>query len=406
MKRSILLQIETLTRVKEKTLHMVLDTAVSEANIMMDHVPKFNRFTDFHSAVYSVCRSKTSLNSQLVCDIERQVWLKKGKKIKGITLKFNVPRNCKTFDKSMPFVKFSVYSKRQISLPIKKNRNFQRYYDLIKNGWECKTYGLTPNLEIVAYLSKDDESSHDMKNVLGIDVNSKCFAISVISPDGRVLHQDYFGKDIWVKRKRIFERKSILQSYADIGSGYAATALKRTKRKEHNFVKNRIGEVVKEIISLAIKYDAEIAIENLKRFKRKGRRFNREVMRIPFFTFRKNLASRCFDKGIPLKSVDSWHTSKWCSHCGAVGNGHSSSNYTIFSCNECGVVVNSDRKASLAVAIKSLLERKIPEHNNSEFFQISKRRVPVNGLIKRPDTVISQIVAVQHDSYPMESRAL
>jgi hypothetical protein len=66
---------------------------------------------------------------------------------------------------------------------------------------------LTSRLEIVAYLSKEEIEIPLRKNVLGVDVNSKCFAVSVISPEGKVLHQDYFGKDIWERRKKLFERK-------------------------------------------------------------------------------------------------------------------------------------------------------------------------------------------------------
>jgi len=229
-------------------------------------------------------------------------------------------------------------------------------------------------------------------NVLGIDINSKRFAITVLSPKGKVLHQDYFGKDIWVKRKQIFERKSKLQSYADRGSEYAKKALGKIRRKEHNFVKNRIGEVVRDITNMALKYNADIAIENLHRFSPKGKRFNREVMRIHFFTFKKILEQRCFDKNIKLDIVDAWHTSKFCSRCGAIGNGHDSSNYTLFRCKKCGVVVNSDRNASKNVALKSLLERE--NTANPKTFQISNRRVHVNGLM-RPDDIGSLNVVVQ-----------
>ena len=266
----------------------------------------------------------------------------------------------------------------------------------LKNGWICKTYGLTSDLQIVAYLSKPEEVPIRQRNMLGVDVNSKCFAISVVSPEGKILHQSYLGKDIWVRRKRIFERKSILQSHKDKGSGYARKLLGKTKRNEHNFVANRIGEVVRDITNLAIQYDADIAIEKLKRFSSKGKKFNREVMRIPFYTFKKNLIARCFDKHITLDIVDSWHTSKWCSHCGAVGKGHSSSNYSLFNCR-CGQVVNSDRKASLAVAVKSLLERR--DTSNRKPFQISNRRVSINGLVHSDDVVNE--VAVQHISQPM-----
>ena len=394
MKRAILLQIDGITARKHEILAEFSLKAVSEFNLLFDERDHCAKFMDFHRKTFAVSKRRTGFNVQVYACLERDVWKSKGKR-KGITIKFNVPRNCKTFDRSFPFIELGIYPKKRVDIPIARNGNFQRYSDLLKNGWKCKTYGLTPRLEIVAYLSKNETEIPRRKNVLGVDVNSKCFAVSVISPDGKILHQDYFGKDIWNCRKKLFERKSILQRHADTGSGYAIKALNRTKRNEHNFVKNRIGEVVRDITEMALRYDSDISIENLKRFSSKGKRFNREVMRIPFFTFRKNLEQRCFDKNITLNVVDSWHTSKWCSRCGAVGNGHDKGNYALFICKACGVVVNSDRKASMAIAIKSLLERK--DITNHKPFQISNRRVPVNGLI-RPDAVVEPIVAVRHVS--------
>ncbi len=394
MKRAILLQIDGITAKKGKILKDFSLKATSEFNRLWEDRDFCNTFMDFHRKTFVESKKRTGFNVQVYACLERAVWRSKGKS-SAVTVKFNVPRNCKTFDMTMPFIELGIYPRKRIAVPIKKNMNFQRYADLLKSGWTCKTYGLTSNLQIVAYLSKYEVELPLKKNILGVDVNSKCFAVSVLSPEGKVLHQDYFGKDIWVKRKKVFEGKAVLQSYVDTGSSYANKALKRTKRNEHNFVKNRIGEVVRNITEMALRYDAEISIENLKRFSPKGKMFNREVMRIPFFTFRKNLMQRCFDKKITLNIVDAWHTSKFCSHCGAVGKGHDSSNYALFRCKECGVVVNSDRKASLNIAIKSLLERRDTINHNT--LQISNRRVPVNGLI-RPDAVVEPIVAVRHVS--------
>ncbi len=394
MKRAILLQIDDITTKKARILKDFFMKATSEFNRLWDERNFCNTFMDFHRKTFAESKKRTGFNVQVYASLERAVWRSKGMS-KGITVKFNVPRNCKTFNMTMPFIELGIYPRNRVAVPIKKNRNFQRYSDLLKNGWACKTYGLTHDLQIVAYLSKEEVELPPRKNILGVDVNSKCFAVSVISPSGKVLHQDYFGKDIWVKRKKIFERKSVLQSYADTGREHAKKALRRLKRNEHNFVKNRIGEVVKEITEMALRYDADIAIEDLKRFSPKGKRFNREVMRIPFFTFKKNLQQRCFDKNIALNIVDAWHTSKFCSHCGAVGKGHSSANYALFRCKECGVKVNSDRQASLNIAIKSLLERRGTTNHNT--LQISNRRVPVNWLI-RPDAVVEPIVTVRHVS--------
>ncbi len=154
------------------------------------------------------------------------------------------------------------------------------------------------------------------------------------------------------------------------------------RHRQRNYVKTNIGQMVMEIMLLATKYEADVSIENLRRFKPKGRRFNRKAMTIPFYLFRRILEGRCFDKGITLNRVDAYHTSKWCSRCGAVGAGHDGANYSLFRCNECGLTMNADRKASVAVAVKTLLERNGPDQKP---FQISGRRVPVSGLIRVSD---------------------
>lgn len=396
MQRAILLQ-NVATKSKMNVLNEFSRKAVKLANNLLDK--KWNpeicdwvdSFNEFHAKVYSASKTNTHFNSQAICDIERNIWSHKGQIIDGLTVKFNCPRNCKTFDtKANSFVELGMYPRKKIAIPIRKNRNWQRYYSLIGNGWICKTYGLTSNGEIVAYLSKEKEIAH-RKNVLGVDVNAKPYAITVFSPGGKVLYQTYFGKNIWVRRKKIMARRAMLQTKKAFGK------LKALRRTERDFVKTNLGQMVAEIIKIAQRFDADIAIENLKRFRPKCRNYNRKVMRIPFFAFRKILEQRCFDNDIVLDIVDSWHTSKWCSHCGAVAKSGHSSNYALFRCKECDQVVNSDRKASLAIAVKSLSERNI----SNQDVQISGRRVPVNGLVRSDE--VGNPCFVSHDYRPMES---
>lgn len=77
---------------------------------------------------------------------------------------------------------------------------------------------------------------------------------------------------------------------------------------------------------------------------------------------------RSVDTGVPLGYVDPYR----CPSCGSVNPPHNS-NYAIYRCKSCGFECNSDRKASLAVAVKKFAERK-------EYFQFSAKRVPVNAL--------------------------
>lgn len=388
------------TNSKNNRLAGFVNTAICEYNRLLDQ--KWNpetcdwhdTFMEFHRKTLSVSKEKTSFNVQVRCSLIRDAWKKKSQKVNGLTVKFNVPRNCKTFEtKTNFFVELGMYPRNRTAVPIRRNRNYQRFRSLMEDGWTYKTFGLTSSLQIVAFMTKESDIPH-RKNVLGIDVNARHFAVSVASPDGRVLYQTYFGRHIWAKRKKLMGRKALLQALKATGK------LRHTRHREDNFVRTNLGQMVREIMKIAVKYDADIAIEKLRRFNPKGMRFNRTVMRIPFDKFRQILDQRCFDNHIHLDIVDSWHTSKWCSRCGAVGKGHSS-NYSLFKCKECGQIVNSDRKASLAVAVKSLLERNSRGSDQSDFFQFSSGRVPVNGLIRSDESGLNLAV---HDIQPLEGK--
>jgi len=370
VQRAILLQTNA-TNSKNQRLTEFMNRAVNAYNLLLNERDGCNTFMQFHHKNLNTCKTRTGFNVQVACSLIRDAWRKNAEKVDGLTVKFNVPRNCKTFNTKMNFfVELGSYPRNRVAVPIKPNRNYQRFQQLTQNGWTCKTFGLTSDLQVVAYLSSTKKIPH-RRNVLGVDVNAKLIAVSILSPEGKVLYQTYFGKQMWTRRKKIMARRSLLQSLN------AKKKIRQLRHYERNYVKTELGHVVREIVGLAVRFDADIAIEKLKRFQSKGRRFNREAMRIPFYQFRRILEQRCFDHDVYLDRVDSWHTSKWCSHCGAVGKGHSA-NYSLFKC-KCGQTVNSDRKASLAVAVKSLLER---SHGSNQTFQFSSRRVPVSGLVR------------------------
>ena len=333
-------------------------------------------------------KRRSGFSVQVVCDIARSVWKKQKecKHVRGTTVKFNVPRNCKTFEtKGFFFVELGTYPRNRIAIPIKKNLNFVRFHSLLRKGWTCKTYGLTPSLEICAYLSKEETRVEQRQNILAIDINNKNFAYTVLSGEGEILKQGYLGQHIWPSKVHFAERRAMLQSFR------ALKKLKRMRHRQRDFVYTNMGQMVREVILLASRFNAHVSIERLSKFKPKGRRYNKKVLTIPSYIFRRILEARCFDSGITLNRVDPYHTSKWCSRCGAVAkNGHDGKNYVLFRCKDCGLTMNSDRKASLAVAVKSLLER-ISPNAHSDNIQISGRRVPVNGLYRTSPMTQSQL---------------
>ncbi|MDG7034494.1 MAG: transposase [Nitrososphaerota archaeon] len=375
MNRAILLQTEA-TASKKRALSDFLNRATTEVNRILPLRQGYKNASEFQTAMAPGLKANAGFNIQVICDMARSAWGKHKNcvKVKGTTVKFNVPRNCKAFrTRRFSFVELGLYPGRRVAAPIRKNRDWDRLSGLLGSGWTCKTYGLTPSLEIVAYLSKKEKELIPRRNVLGIDINAKDFAYTILTPEGDVLKQGYLGQQMWPRKVHFVERRAMLQSLN------ALKKLKRMRHRQRDYVRTNIGQMVREVVILAKRYDADVSVERLSRFKPKGRRFNRKVMTIPLHLFRRVLEGRCFDNSITLNRVDAYHTSKWCTRCGAVGRGHDGGNYSLFRCRECGQAVNSDRKASLAVAVKTLLERNGP---NQDTFQISGRRVPVSGLIR------------------------
>ena len=156
MKRAILLQIGEATTSKREILRKFTEKATFEFNRIFDERDHCTTFNSFQKKVYSSIKKNTSFNVQVACDLERKVWRSKGK-ARHISVQFNCPRNCKTFStSSFDFVELGLYPRNRVAVPLVKNRNWQRYHDLLEGGWTCKTYGLTSNLQIVAYLNKEE----------------------------------------------------------------------------------------------------------------------------------------------------------------------------------------------------------------------------------------------------------
>ncbi len=190
--------------------------SVAYANLVLDNRLPYDSASSLQTRMYQMGKKEYGFNAQVICEIIRTIANSKGKNVNSITIKFNIPRNCKTFrTKGFFFVELGLYPRHRIAIPIRKNQNFDRFNDLLGNGWTCKTFGLTPTLDIVAYLSKKDEPLASRRNVLGIDINAKNFAYTVLTPEGKILKQGYLGQQIWIKKRHFEERRAIL-SYSTL----------------------------------------------------------------------------------------------------------------------------------------------------------------------------------------------
>jgi IS605 OrfB family transposase len=410
LKKSVLLNTLLLTPKKQVIFEAFFSEYLRVLNKTLEQLPNANSSNQLHHLTYLNIRSSSFLSSDVVQEARKDVWAKR-KTVKNGFRHCLIRLNKRWFrlvksKRGNPIVKVTYSPSKTFAIPLRLDRGFQRFKSFLNDGWNYKVISLLENGRINMVLEKTfPKPVDDRRFVVGVDVGSSTLAAVTVfdAETSKVERQLYFGRDVAEKQRRFFERRRKLQSYADKGSGKAKKYLLRLKRKQRNFVKNRSGEVAKQVVAVAEKYGASVAVERLsirgrKRMFRK--KSNREINLIPYGKLREFLSSDCEENCVLLQVGDAYHTSKWCPHCGAVNNVHYSANYSLYKC-VCGLTVNSDRKASLAIAVKAVLERKTQDLTNPMFFQISSTRVPVNGLV-RPDADVAK-VTVQHIQRPMES---
>jgi len=249
-------------------------------------------------------------------------------------------------------------------MPIKQDGAYKRFIEHINDGWKYTQFRLhkqNGQYVVIVNLKKKFKVKTEYQAVVGVDVNSGSFAVTVLSR--KALKQLYLGQDIWHKQWKFMKRRSKLKSYADKGNRKAQRALRKLRGKERNFVNTRIWQIAHEIVEIAMRYDAVIAIEKLKNLRerngkgKKPKRANRRIHRIPFAKFRITIQSVAWQNGIDVVEVPATKTSQKCPKCGYTGKRNwvfFDNKRKLFKCRKCGYEANPDRTASRNIATLAL----------------------------------------------------
>lgn len=400
-----------LTSKKQKIFDALFAEYLRVLNETLKYLPDAKSSTQLHHLTYSSIRKTSFLPSDIVQEARKDVWVRR-KTIKGNFKRCSIRLNKRWFkfvmsERGNPCFKVTYSPRKSFVIPIRLDGQLERFNSFLNDGWNFDNVSLLNDGRIAVVLEKEfPEPENNRRFVVGVDVGSSTLAAVTVfdTETSKVVKQLYFGRDVAQRQRKYSERRRKLQSRADKGSEKAKRYLNKLKHKQRNFVRTRSGQVVKEIVNLAKSYNASIAVEKLSirgRKRRFNKKANRKISQIPYAQFREFLISNCEQFGIPLQFVDPYHTSKWCPHCGAVNDGHQSQNYALYKCKKCGMIVNSDRKASLAIAVKSVLERRAQDLTKPCFLQISKTRVLVDMLVCPDADGLS--CAVHNLNRPMES---
>ena len=286
-----------------------------------------------------------------------------------IRFNINVPRSGKFAEtrRGNPVILIASFNGNgRIALPIKQDGAYERFVEYVNNGWRCtqfRSHKENGHYVVIANLRKKFKVKTHYQAVVGVDVNSGSLALTVLGGDGRVRKQLYLGHDIWHRQWKFMKRRSKLRSYgyADKGDKRARRALRKMKHGERNFVTTRIWQVAHEIVEIALRYNAVIAIEKLKNLRKrngKGKKFkraNRKIHGIPFAKFRIAIQSIAWQHGIDVFEVPAARTSQLCPRCSHTSKGNRvfSNGKRKFKCR-CGYEANVDRTASRNIATLAL----------------------------------------------------
>jgi IS605 OrfB family transposase len=362
------------SRVKHKAIEDLRSAYKQSLSFVVSQGVKTSKIK-LQSLFYKRVR-ELGLHSQVANDLFKDAVaiLNNGGKIGNVTVPFNIPRsgNFSVTKNGNPVVSFATLNGR-IAIPIAMDGAYHRYKKLLTEGYATTFFRLNKD-RVHVVLKKGFPIKDNYDAVIGVDIGVKRLAtVSVISKEGKVLKQLYFGQDVGDRQRDISLRRSKLQSYRDKGSRYARQALRRLRKQESNYATTRCWQVAHEIIKLAEKYNAFIAIENLKGLKdaRGNRKGNRKAKRMPYRRFRVALESVAGQRNRLVVAVYPRGTSHICSRCGGKG----ARKEATFKCPNCGYEANADRNASVNIALRA------GEHPKTKGFFISQfpeRNLAVN----------------------------
>lgn len=409
VRKTLVLNRKELTFRKKDLLNTIIKEYLRVLDFTCLQLPLSDSSNHLHHKTYNKIRKTSFLPSDIIQEARKDIWkLKKvvDKKTLEYKSKLNL-NNCSIrlnqrwfkfmlTNKGYPCFKLTYRPRKTFAIPVEIDNQFKRFTNYTKDGWSFDNISLLKNGNIAVVLEKEfEEPEITQTNILGVDVGSATLAAVSVwdSKKGKVKKQLYLGRDVAIRQRKFEKRRSKLKSLTNKGSGIAKKSLKRLKHKQRNFVKTRSGQVAKQIVNLAKEYDACIAVEKLKirAIKtKKGQKGNsnkkgrKKINRIPYYQFNQFLESNGYIYYVSYKQYDAYHTSKNCLGCGAINPGHLSTNYSLYKCKKCDRIVNSDRQASLNIAVKSFLERNLQVATLR--IQYSRKPVTVNSLL-RPNEI-------------------
>lgn len=373
--RAVRLNLFPMTKSKNELLGKLGNSVLDASNFMLSifKSSKPKSFNKLHQSSYDLVRGKFPVHCQILIETMHRVWENRGsaERFSRRVIDYNVPRSGKLAEtkRGNPVVCIASFKgTKRVGLPIEQDGAWRRFKTLLTQGYSFSQFRLVRRGEswvLMVNIRREVAVGEPKPGqaIVGIDVGTACLASVSIVCQGRVLRQLYFGRDVVQRKRDICVRRSKLQSKADKGSAKAKQTLRKLRGRERNFDKTRCYQVAHQVVALARRYGAIIAIEDLNGLKdaKLSRKSNRKVKRMPYTMFRRALESVGLQSGIQVAAINAKNTSKICSRCGRKGI-RRSNNWAWFRCLHCGLEMNADRNASVNIGLR--LAKLLSERQN------------------------------------------
>lgn len=340
---------------------------------------------ELHRLTYGEHRKRFGVAAQLVCEARRYAWgvRKTADQINRVVVRFDKRLfSLRTTRRGNPALSVRANSER-IGLPIALDGAWRRLQTHLDDGWEISSMIMRRDLKFLAVLRKDEPPKRESPNVLGVDINAGSVAVTILSAEGKVLKQLYLGQDLARVQAKFERRRAKLQAYRDTRSrSKAGKKLKRLSQRQRDYTRTRCWQLAGELVELAMRFDARIAIERLGNLQKRrgewGKNSRKRVNRIPYGFLRFAIGHKAAQERVIVEVVSAQYTSQTCPRCGLVDKANRR-NFSYFKCIRCGFEANADRVASLNICRRAGIA------------QIPVAGGPVNGRVLSGEGVCWQL---------------
>ena len=382
---NILLPTARKTRSLRETYQTFRAIAVGAWKILERHHPRSRG--QLHDLTYEEFRTKFPTASQLVIEATSYAWSrrKSQRRISNVVVRFD--RRLHSFrqtKKNRPVLALRLNHER-VALPLAMDGAYYRLLEDQRNGWRVSSIVMKRDLHLLAALELDEPTSQRGSNVLGVDINAGRIAVTIADMSGRPLRQLYLARQLQRHQIRFEERRARLQQLRDsVPSSRAGLKLKRLAKKHWNYTHTCIWQLSKQIADLAKSYDADIAVEKLRRLQKRKHEWRKnqrkKTNRIPYALIGHALRHRAAIEGRIVLEIDPALTSQTCPRCGNATR-KNRANWAYFKCTACGYEANSDRVASLNICRRAAGLNIIFPRTGVKLGQIPVTEAPVSGLV-------------------------